>query len=182
PVAYIVSATGRVKVAALEDDKIPYVPPPEDLIAAAEAGHVPLLMPLKAARVAAIVKLHSYPDSYLYVARGVDPEVVRHQRLTEAGVKQYENLRQVRGGLKVAHALMYFMISLTALLAAVWVGLWFAGGLVAPIRRLIGAAQQVARGNLEVELPIRRGEGDLRRLSMNFHYITHQLNSQPTHP
>jgi two-component system, NtrC family, nitrogen regulation sensor histidine kinase NtrY len=178
PVAYVVSATGRVKVAALEDDKIPYVPPPEHLIRAAEAGHVPLLMPLEAARVAAIVKLHSYPDSYLYVARGVDPEVVRYQRLTEAGVKQYEDLRQVRGGLKFAHALMYFMISLTALLAAVWVGLWFAGGLVAPIRRLIGAAQQVARGNLEVELPIRRGEGDLRRLSMNFNYMTQQLNAQ----
>ena len=36
------------------------------------------------------------------------------------------------------------MISLTALLAAIWVGLWFAGLFVAPIRRLISAAQQVA--------------------------------------
>jgi two-component system nitrogen regulation sensor histidine kinase NtrY len=178
PVAYLIGATGRVKVAAIEDDKIPYVPPPQHLIRAAEAGHVPLLMPLEAPRVAAIAKLHSYPDAYLYVARGVDPEVIRYQRLTEAGVRQYEDLRQVRGGLKLAHALMYFMISLTALLAAVWVGLWFAGGLVAPIRRLIAAAQQVARGNLEVELPIRRGEGDLRRLSMNFNYMTQQLTAQ----
>ena len=48
---------------------------------------------------------------------------------------------------------MYFMISLTALLAAIWVGLWFAGRFVAPIRRLISAAQQVSRGNLKVELP-----------------------------
>ena len=40
---------------------------------------------------------------------------------------------------------MYFMISLTALLAAIWVGLWFAGRFVAPIRRLISAAQQVTQ-------------------------------------
>jgi two-component system nitrogen regulation sensor histidine kinase NtrY len=73
---------------------------------------------------------------------------------------------------------MYFMISLTALLAAVWVGLWFAGQFVAPIRRLIAAAQQVARGNLKVELPIRRGEGDLRRLSMNFNAMTQELERQ----
>ena len=178
PVAYVVDAKGVVKVAALEDEKIPYVPPPAHLIAAAEGGQVPLLMPVNTSRVAAIVKLHSHPGAYLYVARGVNPAVVRHLRSTEAGVAEYEQLRRARGGLKFAHALMYFMISLTALLAAIWVGLWFAGRLVAPIRRLISAAQQVARGNLKVELPIRRGEGDLRRLSMNFNHMTQQLHQQ----
>jgi len=178
PVAYVVDARGTVKVAALEDEKIPYVPPPAHLVAAAEGGQVPLLMPVNTNRVAAITKLHSYPGAYLYVARGVNPTVVRHLRSTEAGVAEYDQLRRARGGLKFAHALMYFMISLTALLAAIWVGLWFAGRLVAPIRRLISAAQQVARGNLKVELPIRRGEGDLRRLSMNFNHMTQQLDQQ----
>ncbi|KAB2917853.1 MAG: PAS domain-containing sensor histidine kinase [Hyphomicrobiaceae bacterium] len=180
PVAYVVDSKGTVKVAALEDEKIPYVAPPEHLIRAAEGGQVPLLMPVNTFRVAAIAKLHAYPDSYLYVARGVSPKVVVHLRRTEAGVAEYEQLRQRRGGLKFAHGLMYFMISLTALLAAVWVGLWFAGLLVAPIRRLIAAAQQVARGNLKVVLPIRRGEGDLRRLSMNFNYMTQELERQRT--
>ncbi len=95
-------------------------------------------------------------------------------------MRRYESLRQVRGGLKFAHGMMYFMISLTALLAAVWVGIWFAGQFVAPIRRLISAAQHVARGNLKVELPIRRGEGDLRRLSMNFNAMTKELERQRT--
>ena len=45
---------------------------------------------------------------------------------------------------------------------------------------LIGAAQQVTRGNLKVELPIRRGEGDLRRLSMNFNAMTKELERQRT--
>ena len=65
-------------------------------------------------------------------------------------------------------------------MAAIWVGLWFAGQFVAPIRRLISAAQQVTRGNLKVELPIRRGEGDLRRLSMNFNAMTKELERQRT--
>jgi two-component system, NtrC family, nitrogen regulation sensor histidine kinase NtrY len=178
PVAYVVDAKGAVKVAALEDERIPYIPPPEHLLRAAEAGQVPLLMPINSFRVAAIAKLHNYPDSYLYVARGVSRKVVGHLRRTEAGVAEYEQLRQRSGGLKLAHGLMYFMISLTALLAAIWIGLWFAGGFVAPIRRLIGAAQQVAIGNLKVELPIRRGEGDLRRLSQNFNHMTQQLEHQ----
>ena len=180
PVAYVVDSTGAVKVAVLEDEKIPYIPPPEHLLRAADGGQVPLLMPRGSFRVAALAKLHNYPNSFLYVARGVDPEVVRHQQRTEAGVQRYESLRQVRGGLKFAHGLMYFMISLTALLAAIWIGLWFAGQFVAPIRRLISAAQQVTRGNLKVELPIRRGEGDLRRLSVNFNTMTKELERQRT--
>ncbi|HEX6610742.1 MAG TPA: ATP-binding protein, partial [Hyphomicrobiaceae bacterium] len=120
------------------------------------------------------------PDSYLYVARGVDPAVVRHLRQTNEGVAAYDELKRARGGLLLAHGLMYLMISLTALLAAIWVGLWFAGLFVAPIRRLINAAQEVARGNLEVELPIKRGEGDLRRLSINFNAMTKELESQRT--
>jgi two-component system nitrogen regulation sensor histidine kinase NtrY len=134
PVAYVVDSKGAVKVAVLEDEKIPYIAPPEHLLRAAASGQVPLLMPRDSYRVAALARLNNYPDSFLYVARGVDPEVVKHLQRTEAGVRRYESLRQVRGGLKFAHGLMYFMISLTALLAAIWIGLWFAGQFVAPIR------------------------------------------------
>ena len=84
PVAYVVDAKGNVKVAALEDERIPYIAPPEHLIRVAEQGHVPLLMPVSTFRVAAIAKLRNYPDSYLYVARGVSPKVVTHLRNTEA--------------------------------------------------------------------------------------------------
>jgi two-component system nitrogen regulation sensor histidine kinase NtrY len=192
-----------VKLAVLEDNRIPYIVPPERLIHAAEAGQVPLLLPLKLqaldqenipydllpshlvrdaqrGRVAAVTKLAKYSDSYLYVARGVEPRVVGHLRQTQEGVAAYQELRRARGGLQLAHGLLYFMISLTALCAAIWVGLWFAGLFVAPIRRLIDAAQQVARGNLKVELPERRGEGDLRRLSANFNTMTRELERQRT--
>jgi two-component system nitrogen regulation sensor histidine kinase NtrY len=70
------------------------------------------------------------------------------------------------------------MISMTALLAAIWVGLWFASRFVAPIRRLIAAAQLVSKGNLLVELPERRGEGDLRRLSTTFNTMTREIKHQ----
>ncbi len=73
---------------------------------------------------------------------------------------------------------MYTMISMTALLAAIWVGMWFAGRFVAPIRRLIFAAQQVSTGDLLVELPEKRGEGDLRRLSHTFNNMTRELKHQ----
>ncbi len=178
PAAYVIDKDGKPIVTALEDDRLPYVPPPASVMAQAEAGHIPLLMPLNTYRVAAVAKLSAYPGSYLYVIRGVSPNVMGHLRRTQAGVAEYEELRRRRGGLKFAHGMMYFMISLTALLAAIWVGLWFAGRFVAPIRRLIAGAQEVSRGNLKVTLPIRRGEGDLRRLSQTFNTMTTELKTQ----
>ncbi len=81
---------------------------------------------------------------------------------TEQSVDEYNRLRKARGGLKLAHGLMYTMISMTPLLAAIWAGLWFAGRFVAPIRRLNRWRTRSLDGNLDVELPESRGEGDLR--------------------
>ena len=129
-------------------------------------------------RVAAVTKLEKYPGKFLYVARGVSPTVINHLQLTAQNVDEFNRLRKARGGLKIAHGLMYLMTSMTALLAAIWVGLWFAGRFVAPIRRLIAGAQEVSKGNLMVELPEKRGEGDLRRLSKTFNTMTRELKHQ----
>jgi two-component system nitrogen regulation sensor histidine kinase NtrY len=178
PAAYVIDAAGKPIVTAIEDPKLPYIAPPAAVIPAAEAGQVPLLMPNNTFRVAAVTKLEKYPGQFLYVARGVSPKVMGHLRRTQAGVAEYEQIRRIRGQIKIVHGLMYFMISLTALLAAIWVGLWFASRFVAPISRLIAGAQEVSRGNLDVELPIRRGEGDLRRLSSTFNTMTSELRTQ----
>ena len=174
----LIDAKGTVLFSSGGDTRVRYEPPPEPVIQQAEAGHVPLILPSERYRVAAVTRLSHLPGVYLYAARSVNPKVVGHLRRTEAGVAEYERLREARGGLKLVHGVMYFMISLTGVLVAIWVGLWFASQLVAPIRRLIGAAQQVARGNLSVELPLHRGEGDLRRLSKNFNHMTQELERQ----
>ena len=174
----LIDANGAVLYSTAGDTRVRYEPPPLGIMQQALDGHVPLMLAAQSNRVAAVSRLTRYPGVYLYAARSVNPKVVGHLRRTEAGVAEYERLRQARGGAKLAHGLMYFMISMTGVLAAIWVGLWFASQIVAPIRRLIGAAQQVAKGNLSIELPLNRGEGDLRRLSKNFNRMTKELDRQ----
>jgi two-component system nitrogen regulation sensor histidine kinase NtrY len=176
--AYIIDSEGVPIVLALDDPKLPYVVPPPVAIQQAEAGQVALSTPSSDYRISAIAKIDSMPGRYLYVARGVSPKVINHLKSTEQNVYEYSRLRQAKGGLKVAHGLIYFMISMTSLLAAIWVGMWFAGRFVAPIRRLIAGAQEVSKGNLEIALPEKRGEGDLRRLSETFNLMTRELKHQ----
>src|SRR5262249_16641574 len=83
-----------------------------------------------------------------------------------------------RLGIQIAFALMYTVIALIVLLSAVWIGLTFANYLVAPIRRLIGAAQLVSTGNLHIQGPTRRSAGDLAPLGETFNKMTHDLRTQ----
>jgi two-component system, NtrC family, nitrogen regulation sensor histidine kinase NtrY len=128
--------------------------------------------------VAAIIKLRSYDDTYLYVARPLNPQVLEQLRVTEAGVADYANLDARRLGVQVAFGLMFTVIALICLLSAAWIGINFAASLVAPIRRLIGAANQVSTGNLYVQVPVRSAEGDLAHLGETFNKMTQELRTQ----
>jgi two-component system nitrogen regulation sensor histidine kinase NtrY len=178
PAAYVIDGRGDPVVAALEDKEMPFTSVPLHDLEQASQGQVALFTPTGTSQVSAVAMLNRYPDRLLYVTRLLDPKVMGHLQRTAQTVDEYNRLRAARGGLKLAHGLIYFMISMTALLAAIWVGLWFASRFVAPIRRLIEAAQDVSRGNLSVELPERRGEGDLRRLSTTFNTMTRELKHQ----
>ncbi|MEJ2375006.1 MAG: PAS domain-containing protein, partial [Pseudolabrys sp.] len=128
--------------------------------------------------VAAVVRLRKFPDYWLYVTRLLDPRVVPQIQATRASAREYAALEARRVGVQVAFALMYTVIALTVLLAAVWIGLNFANVLVAPIRRLIGAANVVSTGNLYVRVPVRESEGDLARLGETFNRMTQELRTQ----
>jgi two-component system nitrogen regulation sensor histidine kinase NtrY len=154
-------------------------PPPANGALAGVSDEVPqVAMFLESKTVAAVIKLRGYDDAYLYVARPLDPRVIEQLQATQDSIAEFANLEQRRVGVQVAFALMYTVIALIVLLSAVWIGLNFANRLVAPIRRLIGAAKLVSTGNLYVQVPVRRGEGDLSDLGETFNSMTQELRQQ----
>lgn len=128
--------------------------------------------------VASIVKLRGYDDMFLYVVRLINPRVVSQLRETRESVSDYALMEARRAGITVAFGLMYTVIALIVLLSAVVIGLNFANRLVAPIRRLIDAANLVATGNLHVQVPVHKSEGDLGQLGRTFNRMTHDLRTQ----
>jgi two-component system, NtrC family, nitrogen regulation sensor histidine kinase NtrY len=128
--------------------------------------------------VAAAVKLHGYDNMYLYVAQMLDPTVVQQLEATRESISEYANLEARRLGIQIAFALMFAIIALIVLLSAAWIGLDFANRLVAPIRRLIGAANVVSTGNLNIQVPVHHSEGDLAHLGETFNKMTAELRTQ----
>ncbi|MDB5617491.1 PAS domain-containing sensor histidine kinase [Tardiphaga sp.] len=133
---------------------------------------------IEANYVAAVIRLRAFDDTFLYVARLLDPRVVQQLRQTQASVAEYADLESRRLGIQVAFALMFTVIALTVLMSAVLIGLNFANWLVTPIRRLMGAANAVSTGDLHVQVPVIQSEGDLAHLGETFNKMTHELRTQ----
>ena len=133
---------------------------------------------IEANYVAAVIRLRAFDDTFLYVARLLDPRVVAQLRQTQASVAEYAELESRRLGIQVAFALMFTVIALTVLMSSVLIGLNFANWLVAPIRRLMGAANMVSTGDLHVQVPVLKSEGDLANLGETFNKMTQELRSQ----
>ncbi len=122
--------------------------------------------------VAAVIRLRAFNDTFLYVARLLDPRVVSQLKQTQASVAEYAQIESRRLGIQVAFALMFAVIALTILMASVLIGLNFANWLVAPIRNLMSAANIVSTGDLHVQVPVHKSEGDLAQLGETFNKMT----------
>jgi two-component system nitrogen regulation sensor histidine kinase NtrY len=138
-------------------------------------------LPTQTNLMVSIIKMRGYEDTFLYVVRAIDPRVVALGAKASDTLEAYDNLRDRRLGVQIAFALMYTVIALTVLASAVWIALNFANRLVAPIRRLIGAANIVSTGNLYVQVPVRKNEGDLAQLGETFNKMTQELRTQRDH-
>jgi len=155
-----------------------FTTPPADFLSNVNETDPQIAVFPEANYVAAVIRLRAFSDTFLYVARLLDPRVVAQLKQTETSVAEYAEIESRRLGIQVAFALMFAVIALTILMASVLIGLNFANWLVAPIRRLMSAASLVSTGDLNVQVPVHRSEGDLAQLGETFNKMTHELRTQ----
>jgi len=179
PVAAIMQPPDKVLVRA-NIDVLRNAPRP-DAAAFEDAQSSPdpiCVLPASGRIFGALVKLPSYDDAFLHIARQVDPLAVEFPAFARSAAAEYLSIDARRKGVQIAFASMYGLIAVILLLSAIWLGLSFANALVAPIRRMIHATDQVSSGNFYVQVPIRRSEGDLAHLGETFNKMTAELRRQ----
>jgi len=176
--AFLISSSGKVYMSTDlgGESKLPV--PAAQLIVQASAGHPFLFQPGRHDYFGVILKLSDISNAFLYVVRDVDKSVLDALRLTEANTNRYKDLVNTRVPMQLAFAVLYLCLFLVMLLSAVWAGVAIADRLVHPIRLLIGAADDVALGNMDISVPVRTRDGDIGQLSKTFNYMVSELKSQ----
>jgi len=145
---------------------------------AASSTEPVLIEPRSRNIVGAIMKLREYPGIYLYTIKELDPDVLRARQLVRANTDEYSGLENNRLTTQLAFALVYLGLTLIIVLSAIWTGITVADRLVRPIRQLIGAADEVSTGNLDVSVPVNAGDGDVASLGDTFNKMILQLKTQ----
>lgn len=178
PGAMIIDKNTNILESADTGMRLAYSPPAPDFLSNVNESEPEIAVLPDASYVAAVIRLRAFSDTFLYVARPLDPKVVSQLKQTEISVAEYAQIESRRLGIQVAFALMFAVIALTILMASVLIGLNFANSLVAPIRRLMNAAHTVSTGDLHVKVPVHQSEGDLAQLGETFNKMTQELRSQ----
>ncbi len=151
---------------------------PDGALQEVSSGDVFILTNDNEDRVRALLKLDRFIDAYLFVGRFLDPRVLGHVRRTEAAIAEYENLEGARSGIEITFTMIFMVVALLVLLAAIWFGLAFATRIVAPVGRLVTAVERVRDGDLEARVDESRTEDEISTLSSAFNRMTERLSTQ----
>ena len=178
PSAMLIDKDRNILERAETGIQLTFAPPPSELLNNINETEPEISVIPEENYVAAVIRLRAFNETFLYVARPLDPGVVAQLSQTETGVAEYAELESRRLGIQVNFALMFAVIALTILTASVLIGLNFANWLVVPIRRLMSAANIVSTGDLHVQVPVHKSEGDLAQLGETFNKMTQELRTQ----
>lgn len=175
---YLIDGAATLKTRGERSYLFDFEPPtPEDL-ARAKAGEVVVIQDWSNDEFRALVHLDAFADRYLYVSRKVDGGILSLLDETKETVRLYQQLESDRGKVLFNFGLIYLGFALILVLAAVWLGLWFAERLSRPVGRLAYAVGRVSAGDLDVQVIEEEGDDEIATLSRVFNQMTHQLKGQ----
>ena len=177
--AIVISRSGQVMARSVLTFTLEYDLPSDFSFKQADEGDVVLMMNEDQDRVRALTQLVSIPGAYLYVGRMVDPEVLSHLSAADMAVQDYNNLQARYSGIRITVLMLFAVVALLLLLAAIWSGLLLAKQLVNPIGELVQAADRMRSGDLSSRLPTGAGRiEEFEYLAKAFNRMTGQLQSQ----
>lgn len=176
--AIVFDGTGKVMARsgftlALENEPIN-----KEHLEAARNGEVPIFQNETGDRVRALTRLDNFLDAYLFIGRIVDPTVLSYTQQTGEAITEFQILKENKQETIIFVTLMFLLVALLLMTAAVWLGLNVATDLSRPIGELIGAVEKVREGDLSArvrELPL---DDEIGILSRAFNRMTGQLSDQ----
>lgn len=159
-----------------------FVPAEGDLVTKALAGEEATAVTFlgKAGEIVrGVVPIHGTGED---ISAAVSVSYYVSQGLTEkisgirAAYAEYRSALRSKEPIKLAYVLGFLSITLSLLLAAIWVALRVSAGITVPIRKLAEGTVEVARGNLDHRVEVKSGD-EVGMLVESFNRMTADLRN-----
>lgn len=176
--AYVIDGTGEIRVRGERSYLFDYDRPTPAQIEQADTEGLAIIEDWNNNEFRALVRMDAFVDRFLFVSREVDGKILSLLDETQETVRLYQQLETDRDRVLFEFGLLYLGFAVILILAAIWLGLWFAERLSRPVGRLAGAAQRVGAGDLDVQVVEEEGDDEIAMLGRYFNQMTKQLKGQ----
>jgi len=127
---------------------------------------------------AAIIKLSSYPNTFLYVVKFLEEEISNYLIESEEAINFYYTVEEKRTGIKISFILIYLIIVTLLLFLSITIAIKFSSRFFRSINNLILASSNIGKGNLDTKVPEIKTDIELETLNKNFNSMIDRLKSQ----
>ncbi len=175
---YLIDSLGNILISDVRDVTEEFIiPSDEDYDLVLEGKPVFVSNNLEN-KTTVMTKLNSLVDTYLYISRNIDPEILRYLNETEEAVSFYYSVENSQTGIKVTFAIIYIIVVTLLLFLSTSIAITFASRLTKPIVNLIGASDSISKGALDVKVPDLDTDEEFKQLNKNFNSMIERLKEQ----
>ncbi len=178
PSVYVINRRGEILARAENGSAPPFRLPSPEMWAAASNGTFTMDVRVEIDFLTALVKLDDYDDAFLYVGRYVDKGVMSSMIRLENIDQRFKLFESRQDEVNRLFTLVYIQSAITLLMASVWLGLVLAGRIVAPLGRIVQAAEKVRSGDLTARVNSEGSWDEMSDLAGAFNRMTRQLGAQ----
>jgi two-component system, NtrC family, nitrogen regulation sensor histidine kinase NtrY len=175
---FVIDGSGTIRARGDKSYLFDFEKPSAEIIIAAELGKPLVINDWENDELRVIIKLNLFYDRFLYVSRSVNGNFLQLLNETNETVRFYKQLESDRGRIIFDFGLLYFGFSLMLILAATWVGFWYAEKLSRPIGELVDASKKIGYGDLSIRVIESNRNDEISVLGRTFNQMTSQLELQ----
>ena len=175
---HLIDSSGNIIMSNIVDSKIDFVPPPEEAFIRSLEGKPVRITDSVSNRTSALVKLDNFIDTYLYIVKFLDPNVINYLKQTSDAVSFYYSVQNRKSGLKITFAIIYVLIVSLLLFLSIIISITFARRLTKPIINLINASEKISEGDLDTKVPEIDSDKEFEKLNNNFNLMINKLKAQ----
>ena len=175
---YLIDSLGNVIISDARNIKEEFVVPSDEDYNQVLEGKPVFISNNLENKTTVMTKLTSLVDTYLYISRNIDPEILRYLNETEQAVNFYYSVENSQTGIKVTFAVIYIIVVTLLLFLSTSIAITFASKLTKPIINLIGASDSISKGALDVKVPELETDDEFKQLNKNFNSMIERLKEQ----
>ena len=175
---YLIDSTGSILLKDVNNSDVEFKVPSEEYFNDALEGKPVPIDRSEEKKTAFMVKLNIYIDTYLYITKNVQPQLLNYLDATEHAVNFYYTVENNRTGIKITFAIIYIIVVSMLLFLTIVLAIAFAGRLTKPIINLISASKSISSGQLDSKVPDIESDEEIKILNQNFNNMIDRLKIQ----